>query len=58
MSKFDREPSLADLLEDPLTSIIMARDGVKRDWLIALLNSVAKRRCAPAAGQPSFPAAA
>lgn len=45
MPRLFREPSLADLLEDPLTSIIMARDGVNRDGLMALLSSVAKSRC-------------
>jgi hypothetical protein len=44
MPRLFREPSLADLLDDPLTSIVMARDGVNRDGLIALLNAVAKSR--------------
>lgn len=58
MSRFDREPSLADLLEDPLTSTIMARDGVRRDWLVALLRSVARSRADFGNEQPSIVTAA
>jgi len=35
------EPSLRDLLDDPLTAIIMARDGVSRTALTELLATVA-----------------
>lgn len=58
MSRFDREPSLADLLEDPLTSIMMARDGVKHDWLIALLSSIARSRRGLVDERPAVTAAA
>jgi hypothetical protein len=44
MLKNFREASLSELLDDPLTAIMMRRDGVTRDALTALIASVAERR--------------
>jgi len=44
MKRMFREPTLSDLLDDPVTAIIMAHDGVTRDEIIGLLASVAARR--------------
>jgi hypothetical protein len=38
------EPHLRDLLEDPLTGIVMARDGVSRAELVRLMTRIAARR--------------
>jgi hypothetical protein len=37
------EPSLAEILTDPIVQALMAADGVHADDLEALLRSVAKR---------------
>jgi hypothetical protein len=47
MAKNFREPSLDDLLDDPLTAVIMARDGVSRTALLDLLERVAERLAPP-----------
>jgi hypothetical protein len=36
------EPGLADLLRDPLTEILMARDGITRDAMMDLLVLAAR----------------
>lgn len=33
-----REPLLCELLDDPLTHRVMARDGLRRDHVIALME--------------------
>lgn len=48
------EPTLQDLLDDPMTRLIMERDGVRQENLTALL-AVARRRLTDA---PSDHAAA
>lgn len=55
MAKNFTEPSLRDLLNDPLTEVLMARDGVSRAALLDLLRDVAKRIATPrfAAGATS-----
>lgn len=39
----NREPSLADLIGDPLTKSLMASDGVEPETLASLLESVQNR---------------
>jgi hypothetical protein len=41
-----KEPRLVDLLRDPLTEVLMARDGVSRDAMMSLLTWVAARQAA------------
>jgi hypothetical protein len=38
------EPSLAELLDDPLVQLLMARDGVKDSELRSLVQSIAHAR--------------
>lgn len=38
------EPNLTELLNDPLTWVLMARDGISREALSGLLKTVAARR--------------
>jgi hypothetical protein len=35
----DPEPSIADLLDDPVLQILMSRDGVERDALLDLIDA-------------------
>ena len=39
----NHEPSVFDLLDDPITQLLMQRDGVERDSLAPLLDEVANR---------------
>lgn len=57
MPRFFPEVSLYDLLTDPLTSIIMARDGVTHDELTNLMRSVARRRGTTERCEPVEPCA-
>jgi hypothetical protein len=52
MSDHYRETTLDDLLDDPITVMMMTSDGIGRDELRAALASVALRRTA--AGIPSL----
>jgi hypothetical protein len=36
----DLEPSIEELLEDPVAQLLMARDGVDPDWLRRMLGEV------------------
>ncbi len=47
MAKNFIEPTLSDLLDDPLTAVMMARDGVSRDALLELIETVAARLAPP-----------
>lgn len=38
--RIDGEPTLQELLDDPVIEAIMARDGVKRDELVKLIFEV------------------
>jgi hypothetical protein len=52
MARHFREPDLHDLLRDPLTEILMARDGISRDAMMSLLTWAAAQRTA---GAPILP---
>jgi hypothetical protein len=43
----DREPSIAELIDDPVTQTIMRRDGVTREELVKMLKSARNRILAP-----------
>jgi hypothetical protein len=43
MARHFREPDLDDLLRDPITEILMARDGISRDAMMSLLSWAAQR---------------
>jgi hypothetical protein len=45
-----KEPRLADLLQDPLTAVVMARDGVSRDAIMSLLRWAAAQIAADTRG--------
>ena len=47
-----REPTLRDLLEDPLTDIIMRHDGASRAALLGILASVSAKRAGAEAPVP------
>jgi hypothetical protein len=40
------EPRLADVLADPIVHAVMARDGVKRQFLVDLLGAASRRLAA------------
>ena len=42
-----REPSLAELLADPIIDILMNRDGVRRETVLSLVKTMAERLEAP-----------
>ncbi|MBL8831985.1 MAG: hypothetical protein JNL71_06310 [Rhodospirillales bacterium] len=48
----DPEPSIAELIEDPLAQILMRRDGVTREALLRTLEA-ARLRIAAAASAPA-----
>jgi len=39
----DREPSIAELVDDPVTQMVMRRDGVTREALVQMLESARSR---------------
>jgi hypothetical protein len=39
----DREPSLAELVDDPVTQAVMRRDGVTREALVRMLETARSR---------------
>ena len=39
-----REPTLNDLLEEPIVQLLMRRDSVKRDDLVAMVESIRRNR--------------
>ena len=41
--RLDGEPTLQELLDDPVIEAIMARDGVRRDELVSLISEVRSR---------------
>jgi hypothetical protein len=41
--QLDGEPSLSEMLADPIIQTIMARDGVAGDEMAALINTVRSR---------------
>jgi hypothetical protein len=43
----DREPSLDELIDDPVTQTVMRRDGVSREALVKMLESARNRILAP-----------
>jgi hypothetical protein len=52
MSEFRREATLQDLLDDPLTLLVMERDGMGPKELRAVLAAVALRRFGPPGSTP------
>jgi hypothetical protein len=50
------EPRLVDLLQDPLTGMVMARDGVNRDAMMSLLTWAAAQIAADGRGSQPGPA--
>ncbi len=44
LTKADRrEPSLGELLDDPIMHLLLARDGVKREEVLDIVRTVASR---------------
>jgi hypothetical protein len=52
MSEFRREATLQDLLDDPMTLLVMERDGTGPKELRATLAAVALSRTGPAKARP------
>jgi hypothetical protein len=48
----DREPTLRELLEDPLTEIIMRHDGVTRAALLGILSAASAKLAAASEAAP------
>jgi len=46
------EPTLRDLLDDPLTWVMMRRDGVSREALLSVIRTVAAKRAASGVTMP------
>lgn len=43
----DREPSIAELIDDPVAQTLMRRDGVTREALMRMVESARSRIVAP-----------
>jgi hypothetical protein len=43
----DREPSIAELVDDPVTQMVMRRDGVTREALVQMIEAAQRRILAP-----------
>ncbi len=43
--EFDGEPSLEDLLDDPVIQAVMAQDGVERQEIVDLVASIQSAFC-------------
>ena len=54
-SRDDPEPSLAELFDDPLLHAVMARDGVSRAHLEAVVDRARRRLGLAADGDRAFP---
>ena len=39
-----REPTLNDLLDEPIVQLLMRRDSVKRDEVVAIVESIRQNR--------------
>jgi hypothetical protein len=48
----NREPSLEDLLNDPVTRLVMARDGCSDEAMRTLIAEIRERLLARDASQP------
>lgn len=48
---FDGEPTMADLLADPIVRAVMERDGVRPEEIWGTVARFAFALCAPAAGE-------